>query len=275
MHCLQRRSWFDAQLGDQPRPHPPVGLQRGGLSAAAVLRQHQLSGDALVEWMSRCRSANSASSAVWRPARSAASLRSSVGREQLGLQRRAHLVHPRRVETGERLTRPQRHGVVERGERVSRVFGGAGGPDQGAEPVQVDRLWRRVQRVAGRPAGDVHGVGSGQRVPEPGHIGRQRITGPVRRFVRPHPLDELVGRHRPVQVDQQTGEHAALSRMPDVEAVAVHAGLDFTEQPEMHPHRGTASTTGAPRACGTRGAGQSWRAPIQCSRSCTISSSSR
>jgi hypothetical protein len=51
----------------------------------------------------------------------------------------------------------------------------------------------------------------------------------VRLFACPHPLDELVGRHRPIHVDQQTRENTALPRMPDVEAVAVHVGLDVAE----------------------------------------------
>ncbi len=51
----------------------------------------------------------------------------------------------------------------------------------------------------------------------------------VRRLISPHAIDELIGRDRMIDVDQQCDEHAALADMPDVEALPVQPRLDVAE----------------------------------------------
>ena len=52
MHGLQQRAGIDTEFFDQPISHLPVGFESIGLPAAAVLREHQLAGDALVQRVS-------------------------------------------------------------------------------------------------------------------------------------------------------------------------------------------------------------------------------
>ena len=71
MHLPQRRAGVDAQLLDEPLAHQAIGVERVGLPAAAVLGEHQLTGQ-------RVRPADGpalpprsrGSSSPWRPARS-------------------------------------------------------------------------------------------------------------------------------------------------------------------------------------------------------------
>ena len=67
-------------------------------------------------------------------------------------------------------------------------------------------------------------------------ICREGVAGPVRRVVRPHPIDQLVGRDRIVDVDKQCHQNAPLACVPDVQAVPIEQSLDVAEQPELHRH---------------------------------------
>ena len=51
MHLTQRRPGIDAELLDESFAHLPVGVERVGLSAAAILGEHQLPGQAFVQWV--------------------------------------------------------------------------------------------------------------------------------------------------------------------------------------------------------------------------------
>ena len=58
----------------------------------------------------------------------------------------------------------------------------------------------------------------------------------MRQFIGPDPVDQLVGRHRAVHIDQQRDQNTALAGGADVECLPVGAGLDIAEQPELHCH---------------------------------------
>ena len=229
VHPAQRRAGIDAQLVDESFAHLPVGLEGVGLPAAAVLGEHQLPGQAFVERMGvQCRGELHEQLCV-----SSCAERDVVAVQcdgkPLGLQGGADVVHPRGVERGEGLATPQIECAVEQGYRVERVSGRPGLGRQVAETVQVDRQRVRRQHVAARLAGDHDVLGVRQQCPKPGKIARKRISGAVRRLVRPYPIDQLIDRDRTVHVDQQGDKHAPLAGMADFEPPAVKSSLDIAE----------------------------------------------
>ena len=58
----------------------------------------------------------------------------------------------------------------------------------------------------------------------------------MRRIIGPHPVDQLIHRHRPVDVDKQRCQDAPLPGMTEIEASAVDVRLDLTEQAELRCH---------------------------------------
>ena len=68
-----------------------------------------------------------------------------------------------------------------------------------------------------------------EHLPEPGQIAGQGVSGPVRQFVGPDPLDQLVGRYKAVHIDQQRHKDAALTRRTDVEHLPAGTCLHVAE----------------------------------------------
>ncbi len=101
----------------------------------------------------------------------------------------------------------------------------------GCPPTRIGR-----QHVTAGLAGDPH-VGAGEQLTQSRHVCRQGVARPVRKVVRPDPVDQLVGRDRTVDVDQQRREDASLASVTDVQATPVEQSLDVAEQPELHRHR--------------------------------------
>ena len=122
----QRRARIDAQLVDEPFAHLPVGVERVGLPAAAVLGEHQLPGQAFVQRMGlQCRGELPEQLGVSSCAERGVVAIQCDGKP-LGLKGGADVVHPRGVERGERLATPQVERAVEQGCRVARVGGRPG-----------------------------------------------------------------------------------------------------------------------------------------------------
>jgi hypothetical protein len=71
---------------------------------------------------------------------------------------------------------------------------------------------------------------------QPRQVRRQRVPRTLRQAVAPHPLQKLLGRHRPVDIHQHRREHAPLTRVADVDGPIIETGLDLPQQPERHPH---------------------------------------
>ena len=104
-----------------------------------------------------------------------------------------------------------------------------------AERVQVDRKRISGQHIAAGLPRDFHALFR-DHLPKPGYIAGKRVSGTVRQFIGPDPVDQLVGRHRAVHIDQQRDQNTALAGGPDVECLPVGTGLDIAEQPELHCH---------------------------------------
>ncbi len=235
MHVAQHGAGINAELVDQPLTHLPVGVERFSLSAAAVLGKHQLSGQAFVQWVRLDRRHE-----FTEQVRVPSCLQRSVvtiqrGRIAFRLKGVAHIVDPRCVKRCERLPAPQAECAVEEGGRFGRVGGRPGLRCDVSEAVDVHGQCIGLQHVGTGLADDLY-VGAGQQLTQSRYICGEGVAGPVWSVVRPHPVDQLVGRNGIVDVDKQCRQNAPLACMPDVQPLPVEQSLDVAEQPELHRH---------------------------------------
>jgi hypothetical protein len=91
--------------------------------------------------------------------------------------------------------------------------------------------------------------------PEPGQVAGEAAVRPVRWLAGPHPVGELAGRHRVVDIGEQGGQDTALPRVTEIDGPAVDAGFDVPEQTESDWHgagpprdRGSSEGSGGPSA---------------------------
>ena len=148
-----------------------------------------------------------------------------------GLDRpEAQLLEPRRLRLGERLERDV-------GERVAAPEGE--GPvrvtvrQEELEAIYVELAGLHPDDVAGRPGGDP--VGS-ERLPERVHVYLERARGARGRRFPPDAVDQPVGRHGLVGVEQQECEERARAGAAERNHGAVVPGhLQRPEQPELQP----------------------------------------
>ncbi len=144
VHLAQRGARVGAQLLDEPAANPLVGGERVGLATAAVLREHELPGQALVERVDAGRGGD-LTEELGMPSRGEGRVVAvERGGEPLGLQPGAQIGEPRHVERGERIAPPQAKGPLEQRCRLRRPVGGPRAGDQVPEQVQVHR--QRVRR---------------------------------------------------------------------------------------------------------------------------------
>ena len=133
-------------------------------------------------------------------------------------------------EVGERGPAPER-------ERVAQGCGALGrrqGPrvvHQALEPAGVDRAGVDAQQVAGR-AGLDHFLA--ERVPEPRDGVLHDRVGRRRRVRAPEVVDQRVHRDDRPRVQQEVGEHRALSRATKRRTRTRRARLEWSEQEELH-----------------------------------------
>ena len=115
---------------------------------------------------------------------------------------------------------------------------GAGVPDGGLEAVGVERGRIGADRVA-VVTGDQHAALAAtvalrlERRPQPGDVHPQRLLL-ARPVVTPELLEDAVGGHDPVDVEQQQGEQRPLLVRPEVDGLAARSSLQGTEDPELH-----------------------------------------
>ena len=229
MHDAKRWARIDTELVDEPFAHLPIGVESVGLPAAAVLGQHQLPCQALVERVG-LQSRSELAEQIGVPSgaqRGVVAIQRD--RKPLHLKGIPKVVEPWRVERRERLTSPQRQRRVEQRRGGGRVRRRAGLGGHVAESVHVDRQRIGRQHVAARLPDDLHVAGVGEQLAQPRQVAGQRVACPVRSVVRPHPVDQLVRRNRSVHVDQQRRQHTPLAGVADVQPLPVEAGLDVAE----------------------------------------------
>ena len=71
----------------------------------------------------------------------------------------------------------------------------------------------------------------------PGQAAVESVAGPLRRAVRPDPVDELFGRDRAVGVEEQRGEYEPLAGVAEAaERAAVQVRVHAAQQTEADRH---------------------------------------
>ncbi len=176
VQIAQRRSGLDADLLDQRRSRLPVGLQRLGLAARAVEREHALRLQSLAQRVARDEHLEFREDLAMAARRQVAVDR-TLGRGQVQLLEAADLVGRERLpcDVGERCPAPQR-------ERLARQVVG----EERREAQRIDVPIAEAQLVAAPAGDDLRAVAAGRqrlanlRDVELHHLGRRgrRILAP-------------------------------------------------------------------------------------------------
>lgn len=149
------------------------------------------------------------------------------------LQLRAHGVQPGGFQPGQGLTVPQPEPLFEQCPGGVVISGFRGLPDQTAEAVQVHYGLVDLQDVTAGAA-DYTGAVRAQGAAEPGDVGVERGLGPCGPVAAPHPVEELIGWHGVVGVDQQGRQHGLLLRVTQGYPVPLVPYLKGAQQTELH-----------------------------------------
>nr|WP_300019436.1 hypothetical protein [Pseudonocardia sp.] len=258
---------LDAQLRGQPAAQPAVGVERLGLPAVAVEREHELRPRAFAQRMV-------GDHGLQHRHRLAVPTEGEHRRDAVLRGGRAQLREPGGLRTRERpggelvecRSAPQHQRVVERGDGARVVTAG-----RGAAPGHDPRLGERgvavrgVEQVARRPGAD-RDAAAVERPPQPQHVVLQGLRRRARRRAVPQGVDEPVLADDRAAVHRQHREQAAFLRPDRSRRAVAPEHLDRAEDPQghhRHPHSlravagrcpdaggavpATPSVTGAPR----------------------------
>lgn len=138
MNAGQRRAGLHAEFLDQAQPGAPVGFQGIALAPTPVLRHHQLRSQPFIQRVPRLRRGQ-----LHQQLTMTARLQPHVIAIQLygkpfRAHRTSHLVHPRRVQEHERLTRPNAQRLLEQRRSHHRIRACARSRRHIAKPMQVN-----------------------------------------------------------------------------------------------------------------------------------------
>jgi hypothetical protein len=207
---------LDADLLDQRGPGRAVGLERVGLAAAAVQREHPLRVQPLAQRLCEHQRLELADHVAV-----ASRLEVALDRELGGAQ--PQLFQPADLGGGERLAGD----VVERGpapqrQRLARPPGG----DEPLEARHVELVGCEPQLVTVATRDDVHAVaGRGERLAQLRHVELHELRGGGRRRVAPEAVDQPVRRHRRAGVEREHRQQRARLARADGDGTPVDAGL--------------------------------------------------
>jgi hypothetical protein len=213
---------FDPQL-DERGASVAVGLQRVGLASCPVQREHALGMQALAQWLSDDERIELRDH-LGMAAGGQVGIDGQLGRSQPQLLEAADLRRCERLidEVRERLAAPQR-------ERVPRVRVEQPLKAHGVHVLLVGEL----QLIAAPVRHDSHPVAvehlAQARDVELDHLRRAR-----RRRVRPQPLGQAVGRHRPPWLQSEHREDRPLLAGPQLDGPVLEANLERPHQPQIH-----------------------------------------
>ena len=226
----QALAGFDAQLLGQHAPPRLVDVERLGLPARAIQREHQLPARALTQRLARHEVAK-------RRDRLGVVAEDELRPEPLLLQRDAQLAQcrqrverERRVgEVRERLAAPQRECFAQRRGRSGRI-GARELPSRLLERAlaadDVDGLGGDVEEVAGRAGHDGPVTEDAAQLRD---VALQRRGGGFGR-VLPHALDQATGRYDRAGVEREHREDRSAARAAERKRLAVGGCLQGTQQ---------------------------------------------
>ena len=234
LELLELAPGLDPELLDKHPARLGVCLERLGLAATAVQRQHQLRARALAQRVLRDERPQLADELRVEPAL-------EVGRDALLERLEPGLLEPRDLrlaealvsQVGERRSAPERERLAEPGRGSGRVAAAqrlapGGHPELEAVDVELARL--DPEHVPGR-AGLERVAGEGLPEPRDGHPQRLRGVAPV---PVPELFDQAVARHHLVRVEQEHAEQRALPRTADGDGALALTNLQGAEDAELH-----------------------------------------
>ena len=220
MQLAELAAGLDPKLVDERPPRALIGVERLGLTAAAVEREHQLAAHPLAQRL-LCHERLELAGHLGVPA----------GTEIL-LDALLEAGEPEVVEAGE--LRPGEAPVGELGERRATPEGkrlaGPAACLQIAEPREIELVWFDGKQVAGRTRPQPL---LADQLPEARDVHLQGLLRRVRRVVLPERVDQPVTGDDGVRVEEQRGQQRTLLGTAEVERLPVGDDLQRTEDPEL------------------------------------------
>ncbi len=221
------------QLGPRLQPerlHERVAgvaedVERLGLPARAVEREHQQRADALAQRVLVDQRAQPADRLAVAPGVEVV-LERQLGRRQMQLLEPAHLRGRERLleHAGERGSVPERERLARQLTTGAVAVGGMG--HEPLEPQRVDRRRVDLQLVAASVGRDPRRAILGQQPAQLGDVLLHHLRGGRRRLLAPEPLDQPLDRDGRVRAQRQHREHGALLRASELERTVVQVYVD-------------------------------------------------
>ena len=225
---------LDADLVDQPATSGTVTLERFGLPAVTVQRQHQLTSRALIEWLRRQRALEIRDELVMTPEcerdidalghdRPALIVKRIGGGARVAFQR----------DVAQRVASPEAERLVERAKRVfaARCLARAARRlHELVEAAGVELAGRRRDRVPGRPGRDQRRIA--ERDANPQDVLVHHVAGTPWRGVPPDAIDQLLDRDDRARVQEQHAQQRTLAPASEPDLLSVDRGLEGPEDTE-------------------------------------------
>ena len=232
LELLQRRPRLQAELLDQ-RPAPSLKrVQRVGLPAAAIQRQHQLTAQPLPEHVlgdHRLQLRHQLEMAAAR----------QIGVDPILQRRQPQLLQTRdlalrqrlALQIGQRLPPPQRQRITQTGRAITGIPARTRPLHQRLKPRHIDLIRRRPQQIPRRPRPDPL---SPQQLAQRRHMPMQRVLRTTRRILTPQRLDQLRARHHLTTTQHQQRQQRTLLRTRRGHITPAIENPQRTKQLEAH-----------------------------------------
>ena len=233
----ERGRGLEAELLVECLPRCAIGLERLGLAAAAVQRQHELATQPLAQRMLPHERLELADQLRVPSA-------AQVGLDAVLEQCEPQLLEPADLrlrerledEIGERRSAPERQRLPQLLGGPPRVFGGqslAALVGQALASVEVELARLHVEQVAIR-LGHQPGGALSKSLAQPRHLDLEALPWRGGRVLAPELVDQLVGRDGLVGMDQQDREQRTLPAVDDRDRPPGLFDLERAEDPEIH-----------------------------------------
>src|SRR6266545_5120692 len=232
LELLERRAGVDAELLHEGPPRVLEDVERVGLAAAAVEREHELAAQPLAERVLGDEGLQLADElAVAAPREVGVQPVLQHGDPQLREPEQLALGERLVAEVGKRVAAPQRQCLAQPRRPLLGLVGPPRRHHQRLEAGQVQLAGIDPQPIAGRVGPDPLRA---EQLAQRGDVAVQRRRGAGRRRLPPERLDEPVGADHLVPVQEQHRQQGALLRPPRGEVAVAVEDLERTEDRELH-----------------------------------------
>ena len=137
-------------------------------------------------------------------------------------------------EVAERLAVEQRQRLARRARRLPRGGRAARLGDEPLEPADVDQLAVDPQLIPAPVREDLHPAAVGERLAQPPDVVLHHLGRALGRLLPPQPLDQPIGRDRPVGLEPEHRQHRPLLRSAECDRLVVDAGLEVSKDADLH-----------------------------------------